>query len=372
MGEMKSGTAKRILSPEQLYPGYFALTMATGVLATVTHRLGFKWVDVGFLAIAVLSYVALLAANVVRLATYSAAFKNDFTNPLRGPGFFTAVVGTNVVANALISVENRLDLAWPLWIFSWVLWLAMMYGFSYGMITRKIKPTLENGINGAWLILVVATQSVSIAGSNLSQSSSDPASMLFLSTCMFMLGAALYIFIIFLISYRLVFLPLEAKDFAPTYWVNMGAAAISALAGAELDKRANLWTANLHGQPVLQGFTMLFWIIATAWIPLLLMIGWWRHAEHKIPLHYDPQYWSLVFPLGMYTLCTYSIAARFDLSILRPIPYYFIWLALAAWTATAVGLVRQAVRAWQTRSLPDEVGERRKTVLSTPLEGTVK
>lgn len=372
MGQMKSDAGNRtsIFSPERLYPGYFAMTMGTGVLATVTHRLGFKGVDVAFLAIGILSYVVLLAANLVRIIAYSSELKKDFIDPLRGPGFFTAVVGTNVIANALIIVQNRADLAWPLWIFSWALWLVMIYGFSYSMITRKMKPVLESGINGAWLILVVATQSVSIAGSNMASSSSDPASMLFLSTCMFMLGAALYIFIIFLISYRLVFLPLDAKAFAPTYWVNMGAAAISALAGVELDKRAQLWTANLHAQPVLQGFTIFFWIIATAWIPLLIMIGWWRHAEHKIPLQYDPQYWSLVFPLGMYTLCTYTIGNRFDLALLKPIPNYFVWLALTAWTATALGLVRQAVRAWQSRSA--ELGERRKAVLSSPLEGTSK
>lgn len=369
---MASRTVNRILSPERLYPGYFAMTMATGVLATVTHRLGFKAVDVAFLAIAVFSYFVLLAANAVRLFSYLGEVKKDFSDPLRGPGFFTAVVATNVIANALIIVENRIDLAWPLWIFSWALWLAMIYGFSYSMITRKLKPDLENGINGAWLILVVATQSVSIAGSNLAASSSDPASMLFLSTCMFMLGAALYLFIIFLISYRLLFLPLDAKAFAPTYWVNMGAAAISALAGAELDKRAQLWTTNLHAQPVLQGFTILFWIIATAWIPLLLMIGWWRHAENKIPLQYDPQYWSLVFPLGMYTLCTYAIAGRFELALLKPIPNYFVWLALAAWTTTTIGLIRQAVRAWQARAPRAEADttERRQGPIS--LEGTVK
>ncbi len=369
---MTSRTANRIFSPERLYPGYFAMTMATGVLATVTYRLGFRSLDVIFLAIAIFSYLVLLAANGLRLWSFSSEFKKDFTDPLRGPGFFTAVVATNVIANALIIVENRPDLAWPLWIFSWVLWLVLIYGFSYSMITRKLKPDLENGINGAWLILVVATQSVSIAGSNLAPASSGPASMLFLSTCMFMLGGALYLFIIFLISYRLLFLPLDAKAFAPTYWVNMGAAAISALAGAELDKRAQLWTANLHAQPVLQGFTLFFWIIATAWIPLLIMIGWWRHAENKIPLQYDPQYWSLVFPLGMYTLCTFAIAGRFDLALLKPIPHYFVWLALAAWTATAVGLVRHAVRAWLARPPSVEAPRVRDTNGPITLEGTLK
>ena len=333
------------LSTERLYPGYFAMTMGTGVLATITHRLGMPMLDVIFLAAAILSYVVLLAANAVRLIAFFPALKADFKDALRAPGFFTAVVATNVIANALIAVYNRLDLAWPLWIFSWILWVVLIYGFAYSMITRKQKPSLETGINGAWLILVVATQSISIAGSNLATSASDPSSMYFLSTGMFMLGSALYVFLIFLILYRLIFLQLDAKSFVPTYWVNMGAAAISTLAGVELDKRAALWNANLHAQPVLQGFTLFFWIVATGWMPLLLMIGYWRHVDNKIPFQYDPQYWSLVFPLGMYTLCTYAAGARFGLPMLQPIPHYFIWVAIAAWCATSFGFLRQAAKA---------------------------
>lgn len=339
------------LSTERLYPGYFAMTMGTGVLATVTHRLNMPGIDLAFLGLAILSYVVLLAANAVRLFAFFPAIKKDFSDALRAPGFFTAVVATNVIANALIAVLNRLDLAWPLWIFSWFLWIVLVYGFAYSMITRKEKPSLERGINGAWLILVVATQSISIAGSNLAASSSDPSSMYFLSTAMFMLGSALYVFLIFLILYRLVFLQLDAKSFVPTYWVNMGAAAISTLAGVELDKRAVLWNANLHAQPVLQGFTLFFWIVATGWIPLLLMIGYWRHVDNKIPFQYDPQYWSLVFPLGMYTLCTFAAGARFGLTLLQPIPHYFIWIAIAAWCGTSIGFLGQAARFFFRRSM---------------------
>jgi hypothetical protein len=49
-------------------------------------------------------------------------------------------------------------------------------------------------------------------------------------------------------------------------------------------------------------------VTGTWWIPLLVVVGFWRHVVERIPLTYDPQYWSLVFQLGMYTVATLMFA----------------------------------------------------------------
>jgi len=61
----------------------------------------------------------------------------------------------------------------------------------------------------------------------------------------------------------------------------------------------------------------------------------------RVPLTYDPQYWGMVFPLGMYTLSTVRLSQALDLPWLLVIPRAFFWFALAAWTAAFVGLVRR-------------------------------
>ena len=45
----------------------------------------------------------------------------------------------------------------------------------------------------------------------------------------------MYISIISLIFYRYMFFKFSPADFVPSYWINMGAMAISTLAGSVLD-----------------------------------------------------------------------------------------------------------------------------------------
>ncbi|NUO16961.1 MAG: hypothetical protein HUU03_11035 [Planctomycetaceae bacterium] len=74
-------------------------------------------------------------------------------------------------------------------------------------------------------------------------------------------------------------------------------------------------------------------------MPLLLLLGIWRHLIQRFPLRYDPQYWGMVFPLGMYTTCTFRLANALDLSLLMAIPRIFIFVAWIAWLLVFIGYV---------------------------------
>ena len=93
--------------------------------------------------------------------------------------------------------------------------------------------------------------------------------------------------------------------------------------------------------PFLKGLTLLFWATATWWIPLLLILSVWRHGTKRVAIAYEPSYWGLVFPLGMYTVCTFQLASALGLDFLYAVPQYFVYFAIAAWTATFIGLVIQ-------------------------------
>jgi len=154
----------------------------------------------------------------------------------------------------------------------------------------------------------------------------------------------LYIWLMTLIFYRHLFFRLSPTDLDPPYWINMGAMAISALAGALLVLDAH--EVGFLGvlEPFLKGFTVFFWASGTWWIPLLLVLGVWRHVVRRFPLRYDPLYWAAVFPLGMYAVATHEMAEAMALPFLDVIPPYFLVAALAAWLLTMAGLLLAIAR----------------------------
>jgi tellurite resistance protein TehA-like permease len=85
-------------------------------------------------------------------------------------------------------------------------------------------------------------------------------------------------------------------------------------------------------------FTMFFWAFASWWLPLLFIMFAYKHFIARVPLTYDPQYWSMVFPLGMYGVCTFTYAAITGFTFLKPISALFVILALATWVIVFIGL----------------------------------
>ncbi|NNM67442.1 MAG: C4-dicarboxylate ABC transporter, partial [Spirochaetales bacterium] len=97
--------------------------------------------------------------------------------------------------------------------------------------------------------------------------------------------------------------------------------------------------------PFLKGFTVFFWVTGSWWIPMLLILGFWRHVVKKFPLKYDVLYWGAIFPLGMYAVSTHQMIKAMNLWFLSEIPRYFIYVGLLAWLVAFSGLVHGLVRS---------------------------
>ena len=130
----------------------------------------------------------------------------------------------------------------------------------------------------------------------------------------------------------------------------MGAVAITTLAGSSLVLARERSPLLVELAPFLKGFTLFFWATGTWWIPLLVLLGIWRHVVRRHPLTYDPQFWGMVFPLGMYAAATFRLAEALPLPPLAAISHAFLPIALVAWTATIIGLLRSPIRRRRSTS----------------------
>ena len=351
---MHLGKLKASLQPviRGISPDYFTLVMATGIVSIAAYLLGMSLLAWILLYINVSAFIVLWLLTLIRIFNYPRFLFDDFVNHARGPGFFSMIAGTCVLGSQLDLVAKESTGAVYLLYAGIVLWAIIIYAFFTIVTVNNPKPSLKQGLNGTWLVVTVATQSISILGALVSpRYGAWQREVLFFSLIMYLIGLMLYLLIIGMIFYRWIFVDMSPEDLTPPYWINMGAVAITTLAGDTLILGASHWDYLKEIIPFLRGMTLFSWASGTWWIPLLFILGAWRHMYKKYPLKYNPHYWGMVFPLGMYTTCTFDLAKSMRLEFLFVIPEYFIYIALIAWSASFAGLIYSLIKGFYTNAI---------------------
>ena len=321
-----------------LYPGSFALVMATGIISNTLWLEGFAVLSRALFAVVLAAYPSLCALMAVRLVRHWPKLWADLVNPRLVFAFFTLVAASDVFGVGL-DLRGYAGAAAALWVFALVVWTLLVY-VSFGVLTFRNTAQGANVVHGGWLIAIVGTQSLVILGARIIPEQGALAPSLFVLIHMLWgVGLAFYGIFITLFCYRIFFFEVGPEDVTPLLWVVMGAAAISTNAGSMLILTRSGVPFLVSMRPFIDGVTLIMWIWATWWIPMLVLFGLWKHGLKRVPLSYTPMLWSLVFPLGMYALASLRLGLAAEFAPLRRLAQTMVWVALAAWALTAIGLV---------------------------------
>jgi tellurite resistance protein TehA-like permease len=150
-------------------------------------------------------------------------------------------------------------------------------------------------------------------------------------------GLVLYLLLVSLILQRWLTVVMTPATLSPDYWILMGATGITVLAGSGILKLPGTLPAISATAGFVKGACFVFWSFGTWWIPLLVVLGLWRHVRRQWPLRYEPALWTVVFPIGMYGVATLSFGMATRLSFMESLSRGVLWVAIAAWLLVVAG-----------------------------------
>jgi tellurite resistance protein TehA-like permease len=157
--------------------------MATGIVSIAAGDQGFDIVAAILFGINLIAFPLLAFALLLRLLGHRSELLGELTSHETAPGILTIVAAVAVLGNEFAVQTPRAEIAKDMWVAVCVLWLGLVYGLFFVLTTRATKPSLLTGINGSWLLFVVATEAFAVLGTHVATAFARPDIIVFLSLC---------------------------------------------------------------------------------------------------------------------------------------------------------------------------------------------
>lgn len=310
-------------------PDVFAAVMATGILSIAAHNHRYRWISdtLGVLATTAMVLLIVLVCGVAgRRGAIWDLGAPDVTLRLFSFVAACAVLDSRLSAHPIVA-SLLCVVAAAAWLLLAVLTVRNMAARSW--------TALRDQAHGAWELGSVGTSGLVIVTAKLARYSGQQG-WLWLAVPVWAAAIGVYGLMTWLLLWRSVAERRGAGGYQPDSWILMGALAIATLAGDSIYGVAPGWLAG----PV-RAVTVLTWVVASGWIPVLVYFMLHRVNERPGVLRFAGVWWSLVFPLGMYSVATDASAAELVVRSLQTISLVFFWDALAAWLIVVIaGLLR--------------------------------
>ncbi|HET7062448.1 MAG TPA: tellurite resistance/C4-dicarboxylate transporter family protein [Nitrosospira sp.] len=344
-------------SVRDFHPSYFAMVMATGIVSIAFDALAFPGIAKTLFILNLVLYLMFCLMLGARTVFFPRNLVAELRTLPRSWLFLAFVIGTNTVGMQFTTFLQAGGLASALWFVALLAWLIFLTVIALNAAALPRESVMQS-VNGATLLVIVSTVSLALLGARLLDPERGHAPLFLGLWALWTLGFILYLFVVYWIIRRLFFDCFRMEDWQPPYWICMGAPAIITLAGSEFVIRLPRSQWNGLDQLTL-GMSFFAWILGTLWIPYLLVMDvrkltripapvplwikifpWARYAFGTTHHAYEPPAWSRVFPMGMYTACTFFLAKATGYRLLESVSSCWGWFTLLIWALTLVGAFR--------------------------------
>jgi len=322
---------------KRLNPAYFAMVMGTGIISIDALALKYILLSNILFYLDLLFYVILFIFLFIRIIIYFNDFLNDLKDHSVMFGYFTFVAGSGTLgARALLSHYNYI--AGSLLIITIISWIIINYFIWPDLFLNNNAKDINSTFNGGWFLGTVGTEATSIisAGGYILYHN---VNLLLFSLLFWSIGLVIYIIFTVLSVYRLGFYNTNTDTIPPTYWIALGAGAITTFAGFNLLSDAKSISFISYYSPFISGFSTLLWGWETWWYPVILILGIWRFGVKRFTLKYDPLMWSSVFVAGMYTRATIAVQTVFKLEFNAYLIDITFWGAFILWLFVFINMI---------------------------------
>ncbi len=307
------------------WPTAFNLVMATGIVSIGAQQFGLHAASLVLLCLAALALCSMVVPHARRVPVLVSLLRRTRTLEQGVPGLaFVAAVA--VLGNRLLLLGGPAarTVAYILLGAGAAVWLLVLTA-----VLPRFEPSFGQPhfarARGSWLLAAVATEGLAILIGNLTVHARGVA------IALWVLGGVLYLQVWQLLALRVRRRGLPPEQFTPDWWIVMGGLAIFVVAGATV----------LHGRAGSAAGVVVIgaWALASAWIPLLVGAELRRIKILGRP-RFTPERWSMIFPLGMYSVAGTLAGHSFDVHWIARVGHWWFPLALAAWLAAAIGELR--------------------------------
>lgn len=330
---------------------WFTVVTATTIIASISQLYGYEKVSPYFFIAGLVAFLSIAVFMIVRACLFYKETLNELINPEKTLYLFTVVVAVSLVGVCFSRIFHLQTTASVCWYVAIGFWLGIsLFSFSILFLHHKSEDReIVNILHGGWFFVTAGTQSVAFLGVIVAEHSITHAIFFQLfSFALWSIGASLYLIFMTLIIMRLVFYRFDSNACLSPYWMNVGAAAITALTGSALYQYINIIGGPfVDFLPFLKGISLFFWSFGLWWLPFLIVLAIRKRTSNSEGFAFTVGYWEVALAIGLYASGTIQLVGLFkgQYLVILSMCFYFAFIVLWCFSSifTIVHLVRSSI-----------------------------